>query len=226
MAGLRAELRTKDLRLNLRWTMLAALAVAASGLAMGTGRMEAQEQGKLAAAAPVTYDNRFEVYGGLNYMLFQATPAPLKLMNLGGLEVSGTYWLSKKWGATADYRGDAGTSPVTPNTVFNGNALVVLQTGMAGVQYRVKQNQRVGFDLHAYGGVSHGWFNNTLQPAQSGLYNNITKPMEAAGGSLDFNRSKNLAIRLQPDVIVEQFGPGSRTFYSVSLGVVYRIGKR
>jgi hypothetical protein len=206
--------------------MLAAMAVVASGLAMGTGRMEAQEQGKLAAAAPVTYDNRYEVYGGLSYMLFQASPAPLKLMNLGGIEASGTYWLSDKWGAMVDYRAGAGTSPVVPNPIFNGNALVVLQSGMVGAQYRVKQNQRVAFDLHAMGGVAHGWFNETLQPAQSGLYNNVTKPMEAAGGSLDFNRSSNFAIRLQPDVIVEQFGPGSRTFYSVSLGVVYRLGKR
>jgi hypothetical protein len=203
-----------------------ALVLSSVSAAMGAGRLEAQGQGKLASAAPVTYDNKFEVYGGINYMLFQASPAPLKLMNLGGAEIAGTWWLSDKWGAVADYRGDAGTTAVVPNPVFNGNALVVLQTGMLGAQYRVVHNQRAALNLHAYAGVSHGWFNETLQPAQSGLYNNITKPMETAGLSVDFNRSKNLAIRLQPDVIVEQFGPGTRTFYSVSLGAVYRIGKR
>jgi hypothetical protein len=189
--------------------------------------MEAQGQGKLAAAPPVTYDNPFELYVGLNYMNFEAGPHLAKQMNLGGVEVSGTYWVNSKWGAVADFRGDAGTTFVTPNIYFNGRAIAVLYTGMLGVQYRLTKTQRVATDLHAFAGISHGDFSETITPAQgSGLYDNISKPIEAAGGSVDFNASKRWAIRLSPDLIVEQFGPGSREFFSISGGVVYRIGSR
>jgi len=195
-------------------------------LAMGAGRVEAQS-GKLASAPPVTYDNRLELYGGLNYQGFQAGPYLAKVMNLGGVEASLTYWVNDKWGVAVDARPEGGTSFVTPNDAFNGRAIVALYTGMAGVQYRVRQNQKLAFSIHAYGGVSHGDFSETITTAQgSGFYNNITKPIEAAGGSFDFNRSKNFAIRLSPDLVLEQFGPGSREFFSISGGIVWRIGKR
>ena len=224
-------LRTNGLKLKKR----AALVLVLSGVAaMSAGRLEAQEAGKLAAAPPVTYDNRFEVYGGLNYMNFQAGQNVAKLMNLGGAEFTATYWLSKKWGVSADYRGDAGTSPVTPNSTFNGTALGVLNSGMLGAQDRVAQNQRVAFSAHALAGVSHGWFDETLPSVgpgtttfgNSGFYNNKTKPMGAVGGSIDFNRSKNLAIRFTPDLLLTHFGTGTSEFFSASLGVIYRFGKR
>jgi hypothetical protein len=216
-------LKTIGLKLNKSVTVVLLLSGVA---AMSAGRLGAQEAGKLAAAPPVTYDNRFDVYGGLNYMNFQAGQNVAKLMNLGGAELSATYWLSKKWGAVADYRGDAGTSAVTPNSVFNGNALVVLNTGMLGAQYRVAQNQRFAFSAHALAGVSHGWFDETLPSNQSQFYTNRTKLMGAAGGSLDFNRSKNLAIRFSPDLILSHYGSGTSEFFSASLGVIYRFGKR
>jgi len=219
MAGLR-------IRLTNRFVTTAAVVLVLGGLAMNAARMQAQGQGKLAAAAPVTYDNRFELFGGLNYMNFYAEPNETKEMNLGGGEGSLTYWLSDRWGAVVDLRGDAGTSPVNANPVFDGRALVVLYTGMGGVQYRVKQNQRAAFSLHAYAGGSHGDFNITLPQSESGLYQNETKPIEVFGGAVDLNRSKNLAIRLSPELIEEQFGPGSRSFVSISGGVVWRLGRR
>ena len=225
MPGLKLDLERK-------WRARAALVLLVSGIAgtLSAARLEAQE-GKLAAAPPVTYDNRYEVYGGLQYMNFQAGQNVAKLMSLGGAEIARTYWITSRIGAVADYRGAAGTSPVTPNPIFNGNALVYLQTGMAGVQYRVVQNQRAAVDLHGYGGISHGTFDETLPPGNpatggSGFYTNRTKPIAALGGSVDFNRSKNLAFRISPDLILEHFGTETREFYSVSAGVIYRFGTR
>ena len=37
------------------------------------------------------------------------------------------------------------------------------------------------------------------------------------------NRSKNWAIRLSPDLILEQFGNETREFFAISGGVVYRF---
>jgi hypothetical protein len=182
---------------------------------------------RFGAPARITYDNRFEIYGGFNLQTFQAGQNLPKRMNLGGVEVAGTYWLSNHWGAVAEFRGDAGTTPIFPNAQFNGRALVVLYTGMAGAEYRGPKSQRFAIDYHAYGGVSHGDFTETgVSAIESGLYTNRTKPMFAVGGSLDYNRSKNLALRLSPDLILEHFGTEEREFFAISGGVVYRFGHR
>ena len=188
---------------------------------------QAQGLGKLAAAAPVTYDNKYELYGGLNFMNFQGGQNLPKRMNLGGVELQATYWLTGKLGVAADLRGDAGTTPVLANP-YTSRPLVVLYTGMGGVQYRGPRNQRFAVDYHAFAGASHGDFTETPLPAgyDVGLYTNRTAPIFALGGSLDLNRSKRLAIRVAPDLILEHFGTETREFVSVSAGLVYRIGKR
>ncbi len=198
-----------------------------AGLVVAAAQAPAQGRGKLAAAAPVTYDNRYEVYGGINLQNFQAGQNLPKRMNLGGVEALGTYWLTNKVGVGAEFRGEAGTTPVFPNP-YTVRPLVVLYTGMLGAQYRGPKNQRAAIDFHAYGGVSHGDFTETPLPSGEnvGLYSNRTKPIFALGGSLDINRSKNVAIRLSPDLILEHFGTEIREFFAISGGVVYRFGRQ
>jgi hypothetical protein len=201
-------------------------------MAAGTSRAEAQAvptgNGKLGPADPVTYANKYEFYGGVNFMNFQAGQALPKRMNMGGTEASITYWLNKKWGVVADYRWDGGTTPVLANPYVNRPA-VYLNMGLFGVQYRGPKNRYAAINYHAYGGVAYGVFNSSTQnipPLYNnvGLYANGAAPMEALGGSIDFNRSKNWAFRLSPDLILEQFGTGTSAFVAVSGGVVYRFG--
>ncbi len=208
---------------------------------------------KIGPAAPVTYDNKYELYGGLAFMNFMAGQNLPKRMNLGGGEVLGTYWLpgdhwfTRNIGVSADYRIDAGTTPVFANsgitepdanggTGINNRPLVYMNTVMGGAQYRSRmRNQYVALDFHGYAGVSHGTFNysfrNLVVPiseayAATGLYSNRTKPMAAVGGSIDFNLSKRMAIRFSPDLILEHYGTGWREFVGVSGGVMYRFGKQ
>ncbi len=203
----------------------------------------AQAQTRLGPAAPVTYDNKYEVYGGLNYMNFKAGENLPKRMNLGGGEFEGTWWVTPKWGAAAEYRGDAGTTQVLPGAQVYGihRPLVYMNMGLFGVQYRGPKNQHAALDFHAYGGVASGVFDAGTQgvppapglpplpgtPAQIanlvGLYPNHTAPIIALGGSLDMNRSKNWAIRLSPDLILEHFGNEEREFFSISGGIIYRF---
>jgi hypothetical protein len=192
----------------------------------------AMAQNKLGPAAPVTYDNKYELYGGINFMNFQGGQSLPNRMNLGGGEVLGTYWLTKKIGLGVDYRFDAGTTPVFPNAYVNNRPLVYLNTFMGGAQYRGPKNHYAAINYHGYVGASDGTFTYSTKdvPAASvpaiGLYTNRTKPIAALGGSVDFNRSKNLAVRIQPDLILEHFGTETREFFSISGGVIYRFGKR
>jgi hypothetical protein len=201
---------------------------------------------KIGPLAPVTYDNKYEIFGGFNFMNFQAGQNLPKRMNMGGGEILATYWFSgdrwfSRFGPGIDYRIDAGTTPVFANggttplssfgTGVNNRPLVYLNTFMAGAQYRGPKNQYVAVNYHAYGGVSHGTFDYSLKNVDPlyystiGLYTNRTKPMFALGGSIDFNRSKNWAVRISPDLILEHFGTETREFVAVSGGVIYRFGK-
>ena len=206
--------------------------LAATMLMAGTGRATAQGKSKIGPAAPVTYDNRYEVYGGLSFMNFQAGQALPRRMNLGGGEVSGTYWVTPRIGVAAEWRGEWGTTPVNPNAFNVNRPLVSMNMGLLGAQYRGPKNQHAAINYHAFFGASHGVFDSgtTHVPAQYlptlGLYTNRTKGIAALGGSIDFNRSKNLAVRLSPDLILEHFGTETRQFFAISGGVVYRFGKR
>jgi hypothetical protein len=219
-------------------TAVKGLAGAAATLCLmaGTVEMKAQQPaetqnvpatGKLSAAPPVTYANRWEIYGGIMLQNDQAGQNLPKRMNMGGVEALGTYWITKKWGVGGDFRGMAGTTPVFPNP-YTTRPLVVMYEGMGGVEYRGPKNQRAAINFHALGGVMHGNFTETPLPAGEdvGLYTNRTKPMAAVGASVDFNRSRNLAFRLSPDLIIETLGTEVREFFAISGGVVYRFGKK
>lgn len=201
----------------------------------GGAALWAQAAGKLAARPPVTYDNRYEIYGGLNFTNFQAGQNLPTRMNMGGGEILATYWLTSHLGLAADYRGEAGTTPVfpaapiPPNPNYIHRPLVYMNMGMLGAQYRGPKNQFAAVNYHAYFGVAHGVFDGGTggtPPQDVGLYTNRTKPIAALGGSIDLNRSKNFAIRLSPDLILEHFGTETREFFAISAGVVYRFGKR
>ena len=208
---------------------------------MSAPASSAHAQTKLGPAAAVTYDNKYEVYGGLNYMDFKAGENLPQRMNLGGAEIEGTYWLTGRWGLSAEYRGGAGTTQVFPNGNIYGihRPLVYMNMGLAGAQFRGPKNQHAAIDFHAFGGISSGVFDagtqgagpgnvfNATQNARLvGLYDNHTAPIFALGGSIDFNRSKNWAIRLSPDLILEHFGNETRQFFAISGGIVYRFPRR
>jgi len=137
-----------------------------------------------------------------------------------------------------EYRGEAGTTPVFSNPYGISRPLVYMNMGLAGVQYRGPKNQFAAIDYHAYVGMADGIFDGgtagngvlpgsaSTKAADVGLYSNRTKPVFALGGSLDLNRSKNWALRLSPDLILEHFGTETREFFAISGGIVYRIGKK
>jgi len=213
--------------------------LAAAALLAGMGAAASAQ--RTGPPAPVTYDNKYEVYGGLLYMNFKAGEDLPKRMNLGGAEIRGTWWVTPRLGVAADYRGAAGTTQVFPTAGVFGihRPLVYMNMGLGGVEYRGPRNQHAAVNYHAFAGVSSGVFDAGTQGAGPtpgvsasnnarlvGLYANHTAPIFALGGSLDMNRSKNWALRLSPDLILERFGNNTREFFSISGGVVYRFPVR
>ena len=207
---------------------------AAATLIIASGCALAQDADVFKPPPPVTYTEKYEVYGGLSFMNGQAGQNLPKRYNMGGGEAMGTWWVTPRIGAALDARFGAGTSPVLPGLQAaqpNGptRVLVTQTIGMAGVQYRGPRNQRAAINYHALIGVSHGSFDWDVQQQflrNAGLYTNRTKPVGVVGGSIDFNRSARIAIRVSPDLVFEHFGTETREFFAISAGVIYRFGKR
>src|ERR1700678_4279986 len=51
--------------------------------------------------ANVRYDNRYDLSLGMAYDHMKAGPTLLQGSNLGGLDISGSYWLTHHWGIEA-----------------------------------------------------------------------------------------------------------------------------
>jgi hypothetical protein len=201
----------------------------------------------VAALAPghgPSYNNKWDIFGGLLFMNGQAGQNLPKRYNLGGFEGQVTYWLTPRWGIAGDYRWAAGTTPVLPNPIYN-RPLVFQNIFAGGVQYRGPKNRYVAVNLHAFAGGDYGDFDHSIEtypnppspfvacPEQSsssqgniGLYCNHVAPWGAIGGTIDLNQGSRFAIRLGPDLILEHFGTETRVFVGVSGGVVYRVRRR
>jgi hypothetical protein len=213
--------------------------------APGTVAVSKATAAALTAYTGPKYNNRWELYAGLNFMNGQAGQVqPGRRYNMGGGEVMGTYWLGgapvKRWGLIGDFRFGAGTTPVT--SPFYNRVLIMQSIPSGGVQVRGPKNRYAAIDFHALGGETYGHFNYAVnhypggspvpacsaQPNQVslGLYCNHWAPWGAVGGSIDFNESGKLAIRLQPDMTFEHFGTETRIFFAISMGAVYRFGPK
>jgi len=219
--------------------LLAALACTASHAQATTSGSIPVAHGTIAASAPVTYDNRWELYGGLSYMNSTAGPDFIPRMNMGGGELMGTRWLQTnhpflrpgRIGLALDVRGEYGTTPVWPNGPQYGlhRVLVFQNMAMGGLQMRGPKNQFFALNIHVLGGASRGDFSHGTEPAAQpqvvGLYTNRWAPIGAIGTSLDINLQKKIAVRLQPDLMLSHWGDATDTNAAFSMGLIYRFGK-
>jgi hypothetical protein len=199
---------------------------------------------ELAPGKGPSYENRWDVYGGLAFANGQAGQNLPKRFNMGGGEGQFTWWvpghLDNRLGLSADYRFGAGTTPVLPNPIYN-RPLVMEHIFAGGAQWRGPRNRYVAINYHAFAGGAYGIFDETTNsyphgpspysacPVQTagqlgnlGMYCNHVAPWAAAGGSIDFNQGQKFAVRLAPDLTFEHFGTETREFFGISLGVLYR----
>ena len=179
----------------------------------------------------IDYNYRYEVYGGLAYTHFNAGPNLLQGSNLGGFDVSGSRFFTRKWAAEASVRGYWGTSGVVPNAYNIHGPSVSQYMFMGGPEYRLVSNPHASITLHGLFGGAYGRFDSDISPAPSpgalGLFNNQLAFGSAFGGTIDLNRSARWAFRITPEATVTDYGSnGLHEQVAVSVGVVYRLGHK
>lgn len=195
--------------------------------------------------AGVRYDNRFDLSLGLAYNHMKAGPTLLQGANLGGLDLSGSMWLTKRWGLQASQRYYVGTSGAgTSTSTTGGNAahnikgpFVSQYFFTAGPEWLGPHNMHGAILAHVLVGGVYGNFERDLlgqPPSTVAFYNNQVAPAIIAGGHIDLNRSPRWVFRITPDAVITHYSinypPHTSQFdvnFAISVGMVYKFkGKR
>jgi hypothetical protein len=187
--------------------------------------------------ALVRYDNKYDVSLGMAYDHMKAGPNLLQGSNLGGLDLSGSMWLSKHWAIEASGRGYLGTSGAAPNSPYNIKGPFVQEyffTG--GAEWLGPHNKHGAIMAHALFGGVDGMFQKDLlgqSPQVVGFYNNQIAPAAIIGGHFDLNRSARWVFRITPDAVITRYGINYGTKitqtdvnFAISVGLQYKFKKK
>jgi len=196
--------------------------------------------------AKVRYDNRWDLSLGLAYDHMKAGPTLLQGSNLGGLDMNGSFWLTRHWGIEASGRGYVGTSGTAPNDkAADGGDLkgpVVKQYFfVGGVEALGPHNKHGAIFAHLMFGGVYGNFQKDLlgqAPGYFDFYHNQIAPAAIIGGHFDLNRSEHWVFRVTPDAVMTHYNfqppppppvlqPYSRfdVNFAISVGVDYKFTK-
>ena len=191
--------------------------------------------------AGVHYDNRFDISLGAAYAHIKAGPTLLEGANLGGLNLSGSYWFARRWGLEGTFRPTFGTSGAAPNVYHIDGPFVAQYMFAAGPQWLGPHNKHASLIAHALIGGAYGDFEKDLRgvsPSVVGFYNNQVAPAGIFGGHFDLNRSPRWVFRVTTDALWTRYSTNYATNispsggrnnwnYGMSVGLMYRFkGKR
>jgi hypothetical protein len=186
--------------------------------------------------ASVRYDNRWDMSVTMAYQHVKAGPNVLQGANLGGLDVSGSYWLSKRWGIEGSGRGFAGTSGVgQPNALDIKGPFISEYFFTGGPEWLGPHNKHGALIAHVLVGGVYGDFEGGLSGQKASyvaFYNNQIAPAVIMGGHFDLNRSGHWVFRITPDAVMTHYGInyGSKASQwdinaAVSVGLEYKFTK-
>lgn len=194
--------------------------------------------------AGVNYNNRYDLSLGMAYDHMKAGPTLLQGSNLGGLNLSGSMWLTRRWAVETSERAYFGTSgagtstgPSGGNAQFNIKGPFISEYFFtAGPEWLGPHNQHGDITAHFLAGGVYGNFQKDLlgQPASIvAFYNNQVAPAAIIGGTFDLNRSAHWVFRITPDAVMTHYSinyaPYTSQFdvnFAISVGAEYKFSKK
>ncbi len=185
--------------------------------------------------AGVRYDNRYDLSLGMAYDHMKAGPTLLQGANLGGLNLSGSYWFSKYFGAEGSTRYYLGTSGAATNLYSISGPFVSEYFFTAGPEWLGPHNEHGDLMAHVLVGGVYGNFEQDLRGhvQAAGFYNDQIAPAMIIGGHIDLNRSERWVFRITPDAVVTRYSTnyGNKITqtdinFALSVGVEYKFRKR
>ena len=187
--------------------------------------------------ANLKYDNKYDISLGMAYDHIKAGPTILEGANLGGLDLSGSYWFSKHWALEGSGRGYVGTSGAglgnNVSTQPISGPFVAQYLFVAGPEWLGPHNKHGALIAHAMIGGAYGQFEHDLRglPASAvAFYPDQLALGAIIGGHIDLNRSQRWVFRVTPDAVITRYsinyGPMTTSTdvnFAISVGVQYRF---
>lgn len=187
--------------------------------------------------ADVRYDNKYDVSLGMAYDHMKAGPTLLEGSNLGGLDLSASYWFSKRWAIEGSGRGYVGTSGAgtggNVSTQLISGPFVAQYLFVGGPEWLGPHNRHGALIAHAMVGGAYGEFEKDLRglpPSAVDFYPNQVALGAIVGGHMDLNRSARWVFRITPDAVITRYAINYGTKatqtdvnFAISVGVEYRF---
>ena len=184
--------------------------------------------------AGVRYNNRWDVSVLMGSAHTHAGPNLREGADLGGLDVSASYWLTRHWGIEGSGRGYLGTTGVAPNSLNLDGLFIAEYFGLVGPEFLGPHNKHADVIVHALVGGVWGDFNTDLRGATpgpggpAGMYNNQITLGAAVGGHIDLNRSPRWVFRVSPEALLTTFNgtsayPRTQWNFGISVGMEYKF---
>src|ERR1017187_4256798 len=155
----------------------------------------------------VRYDNRYDLSLGMAYDHMKAGANVLQGSNLGGLDLSGSYWFSKHFaleGSGRSYLGSSGAGTSGPNVVHG--PFVSQYLFVAGPEWLGPHNKHGALIAHAmFGGAYFDAHLGNVSPQTENFYYNQVAPAAIIGGHMDLNRSARWVFRITPDAVLTRY---------------------
>jgi hypothetical protein len=158
--------------------------------------------------AGVRYDNRWELSAEMAYDHMKAGPNLLQGSNLGGINLSASYFLGGRWRLEGTARPYVGTSGAAPNPYNIEGPFVAQYIFAAGPEWLGPHNKHGALIAHILAGGTYGQFEKDLRgqsPEVVGFYNNQMAPAVIMGGHFDLNRSSHWVFRMTPDAVLTDY---------------------
>ena len=244
------------MRLSVRFSVVfATLGVLALALAPHAAQGQNQAQSSSTAAqvpstptyvvldplANVHYDNRYDLSVGAAYRHMKAGPTLLQGSNLGGLDVSGSYWFCQRWAARGLSAAPT-SAPAVPAAIQHSGQLIkgpfVAQyflrrrPGVARTPQQARRPHRPCAVRRCLRPASRRT-SAASSPSVVDFYNNQLAPAAIIGGHIDLNRSAHWVFRITPDAIITHYGINygptltqSDVNFAISVGVEYKFKKK
>lgn len=187
--------------------------------------------------AGVKYDERYDISLGAAYGHIKAGPPPLhEGANLGGLDLSASYWLSRHWAVEGTGRAYLGTSGAAVNAFNIEGPFVSEYVFAGGPEWLGPHNKHGAFIAHALVGGAYGDFEQDLRghsPSTVGFFNDQAALAALIGGHIELNRSARWVFRITPDAKYTRYSInyGNQATYgywnfALSVGMEYKFKKK
>jgi hypothetical protein len=185
--------------------------------------------------AGVRYNNRFDLSLGMAYDHMKAGANVLQGSNLGGLDLSGSYWLTKHWGLEGSgraYLGSSGAGSTNPSALHG--PFVSQYLFVAGPEWLGPHNKHGALIAHAmFGGAYFDAHLGNVSPQTENFYYNQVAPAAIIGGHMDLNRSARWVFRITPDAVLTRYSTNYAPLitqndinFAISVGIEYKFHKK